>query len=217
MKTDAQLQQDVIAELKWEPDITATRIGVEVNKGVVTLTGHVDSYAEKWNAERAALQVIGVTAPTMEIEVRLPGASQRGDADIARSIENVLTWTTSVPPGQVKVVVEKGWVTLSGQLEWSYQRDSAAMVVRHLLGVTGVSNDIAITPKLNLSAVKSDIEAALTRHAHADAAKISVAINGAEVTLSGKVDSWNERELAQRSAWSTPGVRRVVDNITIAC
>ena len=216
MKTDAQLQQDVTAELKWEPDISATRIGVEVNKGVVTLAGHVDSYAEKWNAERAALRVAGVMALTMELEVRLPGASQRGDADIARSIENALAWTTSVPPGQVKVVVEKGWVTLSGQLEWGYQRDSAAMVVRHLLGVVGVSNDIAITPKLSLNAVKADIEAALTRHAHADATRISVAINGAEVTLSGKVDNWNEREVAQRSAWSTPGVRNVIDNITIA-
>ncbi len=113
-------------------------------------------------------------------------------------------------------MVEKGWVTLAGQLEWAYQRDSAAMAVRHLLGVVGVSNDIAVKPKLSLSAVKADIEAVLTRHAHADAAKIAVTIDGAEITLSGKVDSWNERALAQRSAWSTPGVCSVVDRITVA-
>lgn len=216
MKTDTQLQQDVMAELKWEPSVNAAQIGVEVKDGVVTLTGHANSFAEKWNAERAAQRVAGVKALAIEMDVTLPGSSKRNDADIARSAENVLQWTADLPKDGVKVMVENGWITLSGEVDWEYQRQAAMRAVRNLLGVTGVSDEIAIKAKLPLSAVKSDIEAALMRRAIDDAQNISVEVRGAEVTLTGEVHSWSERELAEHAAWSTPGVQRVVDLITVA-
>jgi osmotically-inducible protein OsmY len=215
MKTDAQLKQDVIAELAWEPSVNAAKIGVEVEGGIVTLAGHVDSYSEKVHAERAAQRVSGVKALAVEMEVRLPGSNQRTDADIARSAQNVLEWTSYLP-GSVKVKAEKGWITLSGDVEWDYQRKGASDAIRHLMGVTGVSDEITIKPRASVSAVKADIEAALKRHAKAEAQHITVEVHGSDVTLGGKVHTWSERELAASSAWATPGVRNVVDNITIA-
>jgi osmotically-inducible protein OsmY len=215
MKTDAQLKQDVIAELAWEPSVNASKIGVEVEGGIVTLAGHVDSYTEKVHAERAAQRVSGVKALAVELEVKLPGSNQRTDADIARSAENVLEWTSYLP-SSVKVKAEKGWITLSGEVEWDYQRKGASDAIRHLMGVTGVSDEIAIKPRASVSAVKADIEAALKRHAQAEAQHITVEVRGSDVTLGGKVHTWSERELAASSAWATPGVRNVVDNITIA-
>ena len=205
----------MIAELKWEPSVNAAQIGVEVKDGIVTLAGHVDTYAEKWDAERAAQRVSGVKALAIEMDVKLSGSSKRTDTDIARSAENVLQWTTYLPKDHVKVMVESGWVTLSGEVDWEYQRQSATAAVRYLSGVTGVSDQIVIKPKISLSAVKSDIEAALKRRAQADAQKISVEVRGADVTLTGKVHSWSERDLARHSAWGTPGVRNVVDNMTV--
>ena len=216
MKTDTQLQLDVIAELKWEPSVNAAHIGVEVADGIVTLAGHVSSYAEKLGAERAAQRVSGVKALAIEMDVKLPGLSKRTDADIARSVENVLQWTTYVPKDSVKVMVESGWVTLSGEVDWEYQRQTAKKGVRYLMGVTGVTDNIVIKPKVSLSAVKSEIEAALKRRATADAKKISVNVQGADVTLTGTVHSWSERELAKHSAWGTPGVRNVVDKMVTA-
>ena len=216
MKTDTQLQQDVIAELKWEPSVNAAQIGVEVKDGIVTLAGHVGSYAEKWDAERAAQRVSGVKALAVEMDVNLSGSSRRTDADIARSAENTLEWTTYLPKNHVKVMVESGWVTLSGEVDWEYQRQAAAKGVRYLMGVTGVSDQIVLKyPKVSLSAVKSEIEAALKRRATADAQKISVEVHGADVTLTGKVHSWSERDLARHSAWGTSGVQNVVDNMTV--
>lgn len=216
MKTDAQLKQDIIAELTWEPSVNASQIGVEVKNGTVTLAGHVDSYTEKWQAERAAQRVSGVKGLAVEIDVKLPGLSKRTDADIARSAQNSLEWTSWLPKDSIKVKAENGWITLSGEVEWDYQRQSAKDAVRSLLGVVGVSDEISIKPKASMTAVKSEIEAALKRRAHTDAQQISVDVRGADVTLSGSVHSWSERELAASSAWSTPGVRKVVDNITIA-
>jgi osmotically-inducible protein OsmY len=216
MKTDTQLQQDVIAELKWEPSVNAAQIGVEVKDGIVTLAGHVNSYAEKWNAERAAQRVWGVKALAIEMDVTLPGSSKRNDADIARSAENVLEWTASLPKDCVKIMVENGWITLSGEVDWEYQRQAAVRAVRYLIGVTGVSDQITIKAKVASSAVKSDIEAALKRRAIDDAQNIAVEVRGTDVTLTGKVHSWSERELAEHAAWSTPGVRKVVDLITVA-
>ena len=216
MKTDDQLQQDVSAELKWEPSIHAARIGVEVKDGIVTLAGEVDSYAEKWSAERAAQRVAGVKAMTTELKVHLTGLSKRTDADIAEAVENVLEWTSSLPAGAVKVMVEGGWVTLSGDVDWQYQRQAATDSVRYLLGVTGVSDQIGIKPSVTATAVKSDIEAALKRTSIADAKQISVAVHGSDVTLSGTVHSWDERNTATNSAWGTPGVRNVVDMMTLA-
>src|ERR1700693_1798677 len=189
MKTDAQLKQDVNAELKWEPSVHAAEIGVEVKDGVVTLVGHVSSYAEKLSAEHAAQRVSGVKALAVEMDVTLPGTSHRNDADIARTAENVLKWMTAWPNDSVRIMVEEGWITLSGEVDWQYQREAAAAAVRYLMGVKGVSDQIVIKPKVSASVVKSDIEAALKRAAQADAQNILVEVRGADVTLSGKVDS----------------------------
>ena len=215
MKTDSQLQQDVMAELKWEPAVHAAQIGVEVTNGVVTLAGEVSSYSEKWNAERAALRVAGVKAMTTELKVHLTGLSKRTDADVAEAVENVLEWTSSLPAGAIKVMVEGGWVTLSGDVDWQYQRQASTDSVRFLMGVTGVSDQISIKPSVTATAVKSDIEAALKRTSIADAKKISVAVHGSDVTLSGTVHSWDERDTATNSAWGTPGVRNVIDMMTL--
>ena len=215
MKTDSQIQQDVLAELKWEPSVNAAHIGVEVSDGVVTLAGHVGSYAEKWDAERAAQRVTGVKALAVEMDVKLFSSYKRTDAEIASAANSALQWSTYLPKDHVKVMVEKGWLTLSGKLDWEYQRQTAEGAVRYLMGVTGISNNIALKPKVSVSAVKSDIEAALKRRAVADAQKISVDVNGADVTLSGTVHSWSERDTARNSAWGTPGVHSV-DKMSIS-
>ena len=211
MKTDRQLQQDVSAELEWEPSVHAAQIGVEVREGVVTLAGQVDSYAEKWSAERVAQRVSGVKAMATELTVHLTSLSQRTDANIAASVENLLEWSATLPAGVIKVMVEGGWVTLSGTVDWKYQKQSAADSIRHLMGVVGVSDQITIKPSVSATMVKSDIEAALKRAALADAHQIAVTVHGTDVTLSGTVHNWAERETATNSAWRTPGVRNVVD------
>ncbi len=215
MKSDSQLQHDVLAELKWEPCVTASKIGVEVQSGVVTLAGQVGSYSEKWHAERAAQRVSGVGALAVALKVKLAGVDNRTDADIALSIESVLLWSTSIPDGAIKVMVENGFVTLTGDVGWQYQRLAAADSVRNISGVTGVSNQVAIKPTVTMSAVKGEIEAALKRNAAEDAKMITVEVHGADVTLKGKVSSWAERESATTSAWGTPGVRSVRDEMTL--
>jgi osmotically-inducible protein OsmY len=215
MKTDSQLQQDVMAELKWEPSVHAAQIGVAVKDGVVTLAGEVSSYTEKLNAERAAQRVGGVKAMAVEMTIKLSEFGKRTDADIAESAKNILSWTSSLPADAVQVMVEGGWLTLSGNVEWQYQRQDAAESVRYLSGVTGVSNLIVIKPQLSAMVVKSDIEAALKRRAAADAKTIAVEVKGGDVTLTGTVHSWSERDLARRSAWGTAGVRNVVDKMSL--
>lgn len=215
MKTDSQIQQDVIAELKWEPSINAAEVGVEVKNGVVTLAGHVASYGEKWDAERAAQRVAGVKALAVEIDVALGGSSKRNDADIARSVENVLEWTSFLSKDPIKVMVENGWVTLSGEVLWDYQRQAAKLAVRYLMGVTGVSDQITIRNRVTSTNVKTDIEAALKRRASNEAQQITVAVTGDVVTLTGNVHNWAERDLVTHSAWCTPGVSNVVDNIKV--
>jgi osmotically-inducible protein OsmY len=215
MKTDTQLQQDVMAELAWEPSVNAAQIGVEVKDGVVTLAGHVGSFVEKWEAERAAQRVSGIKGLAVEMDVSLPGSSKRNDVDIARSASNVLEWTTYWPQDEIKVVVEAGWITLSGEVDWEYQRQAAARAIRGLMGVTGVSDQILLRPKITVMPVKSDIEAALQRRIHSDAKLITVGVRGTEVTLTGTVRSWSERDSARNSAWSTPGVSNVADNLTV--
>jgi osmotically-inducible protein OsmY len=216
MKSDSQLQQDVMAELKWEPSVTGTDIGVEVKNGIVTLAGHVGNFAEKWNAERAAQRVSGVKAVAVEMDVKLTGLGKRTDGEIAQSAEHTLQWQVYLPTKDaVKIMVEDGWITLSGKVDWDYQRTSAANAVRYLAGVTGVSNDITIMPAVSSTAIKSDIEAALKRRATTDAHKISVAVSGTDVTLTGDVHTWAERDLARQAAWSTSGVKNVIDNMAI--
>jgi osmotically-inducible protein OsmY len=216
MKTDSQLQQDVMAELKWEPAVHAAQIGVLVKDGVVTLAGEVSSFPEKWQAERAAQRVSGVKALAVDMTVKLSALGKRTDADIAESAKNILSWTSTVPTDAIQVLVENGWLTLSGSVEWQYQRQAATDSVRNLVGVAGVSNQISIQPSLSANVVKSDIEAALKRRASDDAKTIAVDVNGANVTLTGTVHSWAERDLATRSAWGSAGVRHVVDKMSLA-
>ncbi len=215
MKTDSQLQQDVIAELKWEPSINTAGIGVEVNDGVVTLAGHVETFAEKLSAEKTAQRVPGVKALAIEMDVRIPGPSARSDADIAHAAENVLEWVSVLPNDTIKVMVENGWITLSGEVSWHYQRLAATSAVRYLMGVTGVVDNITLGPKVSLSTIQTDIENALTRHALNEAQRISVKVQGSSVTLSGVVSTWAEHDLACQCAWNAPGVRNVIGDITV--
>jgi len=216
MKTDAQLRKDVIAQLDWEPAIHATQIGVEVKDGIVTLAGEVGTYSEKWYAERAAQRVSGVKALAIEMKVKLAGSARRTDSDIGQSARNVLDWTTSVESSAVKVQVEGGWITLSGEVDWQYQKQAATDAVRALMGVTGVSDQIGIKHKPKASIVKADIDAAIKRSAARDSDEILVEVTGTDVTLTGKVHSWSERDLATDSAWSSPGVRNVIDKMTLS-
>jgi osmotically-inducible protein OsmY len=216
MKTDARLQRDVTAELHWEPAVHAAQIGVEVRQGVVTLTGEVGSLGEKWHAEQAAQRVVGVRALAVELKIRLDPLCQPTDADIANSAKNILDWTSALPAEAVKVMVEGGWLTLSGEVEWQYQRQAAGNSLRYLAGVSGLSNQIAIKPAVTAGLVKSDIEAALRRRTTTNGRSIDVAIADGEVTLTGTVRSWAEHDLATNSAWGTAGVRSVVDKMTLS-
>ena len=216
MKTDSQLQKDVMAELAWEPSIHATQIGVEVKDGVVTLDGTVATYTEKWNAELAAQRVAGVKALAIELKVKLIESGVRTDSDIATSARNVLQWTSAVQSDAVKISVEKGWITLTGQVDWKFQKEAAADAVRFLSGVVGVNDLITIGPSLKAAVVKADIEAAIKRAATEDGKRISVGVSGGDVTLSGTIHSWAERDLATQSAWNSPGVSKVIDNLTLS-
>lgn len=216
MKSDAELRNDVLAELKWEPGVKPETIGVAVKDGVVMLTGYVDSYAEKRIAELAVERVSGVRAVAEEIDVRLPGTSERTDLDIARAAENAIGWHVWLPKDRIKIFVEHGWITLEGQLDWQYQREAAEWALHHLRGVKGISNLITLKPKVSPTEIKTKIEKALERNAALDAKRITITASGAKVTLSGKVRSLAERDEAARAAWAAPGVFEVENLITVA-
>jgi osmotically-inducible protein OsmY len=214
MKTDKQLQKDVMSELSWESSINAAHIGVEVEQGVVTLSGHVDNLSQKWIAERVVKRVSGVRAVAFDLEVKLPDADKRNDTDIALSAINTLEYANSIPKGAIQVTAEDGVITLRGEVVWDFQRQTAESLIKGLNGVRNVINLLAVKPKVSLTAVKSEIEAALKRRAYLDAQEINVAVAGDVITLSGKVHNWTEKNLAINSAWSTPGVRSVVDKLS---
>ena len=192
MKTDAELQQDVMNELKWEPTVKAAEIGVAVKDGVVTLSGYVDSYVKKWAAERAAARVFGVRAVAEAINVRLPGSLKRSDEDIARAVANVLEWNVLVPHDRVEVQVQDGLVTLSGEVNWGYQKFAAEEAVRYLMGVVWFSNQITVKPTVKPQDVKGKIVSAFQRNALLDSRRITVETRGGRVILSGSVRSWGE-------------------------
>ncbi len=209
------LKHDVEDELEWDPSIDAAKIGITADQGVVTLSGSVRSYSEKWNAEKIVKRVAGVKGVANEIEVVLEETDHRDDADIAHSAVNALNWNFSIPKDRVKVTVTKGWVTLDGEVEWQYQKRAAEDAVRYLRGVRGISNQMIVRPKVQVTDVKGKIESALRRSAELDAKKIVVQTTDGSVTLSGMVRSWVEREDAVNAAWSAPGVTKVIDRIAI--
>lgn len=216
MKTDLQLQQDVMDELTFEPSVDAADIGVSVTDGVVTLNGFVKSYAEKLAAETAARRVAGVNAIAEEIKVRFDSQPKTADHEIARRILDVFTWNTTIPEDKVRVKVEHGWVTLTGTVDWYFQSDAARRAAAKIGGVIGVSNLIEIRKMPVATDIKDRITSAIKRAADVDASSISVYTNGSEVTLSGRVKGWHERQMAEHAAWGAPGVTRVQDNIVIS-
>jgi osmotically-inducible protein OsmY len=215
MKTDAQLKADVMAELDWDPEVNATNVGVGVKNGVVTLSGTMDTYAQKHAAERAARRVSGVRGLAVDLEVRLTPGHKRTDAEIAQAAAHALRWHSLVPNDKVSVEVEDGWLTLRGAVDWAYQRASAEQCVRPLVGVRGITNELSIISRADAEEISSQICAALERHVSREARNITVAVEGGVVTLTGKVDSLPEHDAAIGTAYGSKGVTRVVDHLEV--
>ena len=216
MKSDKQLQKDVLDDLTWDPSIDASKVGVAVSNGVVTLTGDVPSYFQKQNTERIVKRVAGVRAVANDIEVRLAGSTERNDTDIAHAALNALKWDTSVPEENVKLSVTKGWVTIEGSVDWNYQRESCEKVIEKLVGVKGVTNRISVSPHVKSKDVKGEIKAALHRYAELESRNIEVDSADSTITLRGQVRSWAERKEAETAAWMAPGVTQVKNEIIVS-
>lgn len=215
MKNDQQLQQDVMDELKWDPILTASEIGVSVKNGVVTLSGYVNSYSKKIAAENAAKRVKGVSAIAEDINVRLGLDDERTDTEIAEAALDALKWNVNVPDNKIKIKVENGWVMLEGDADWQYQKDAVANAVRDIAGVKGISNLIMLSPKADVSVVEKNIRRALQRSADIEANNIDIRTVGNKVIIKGKARSWAERREIERAAWSSPGVTEIEDDLLI--
>jgi osmotically-inducible protein OsmY len=213
--SDKTLHQMILDELEWDPRFDSAHIGVAVDGGIVTLSGHVDSYAEKAAVEDAVKRIDGVRGIAQEVEVRLPGDKQAADDQIAKRALDIMAWDSTIPAGKVRVKVQSGIVTLSGDVDWYYQKDDAERSVRKLTGVKALVNSIRVLPNTKAIDVKNRIEAALKRNAEMEANAIRVSAADGHVTLSGKVKTYYERELAERTAWSAPGVTMVNDQIVV--
>jgi osmotically-inducible protein OsmY len=216
MRSDSEIERDVKDELQWDPDLDATDIAVSVKDGVVTLAGYVKSYTDKYEAEAAAKRVASVRAVANDLEVRLPSVDERPDPDIARDAVAAIKSQLPISSEHIKVVIKNGWVSLEGQVEWQYQRQTAEKAVRRIKGVKGVSNLIQLRPRAQPEDIKRKIQEAFKRNAEVDANRIMVETNGSEVILKGTVRSWVEREEAERVAWSAPGVTKVEDRIAVS-
>ena len=215
MKTDSEIQKDVMDELKWEPMLNASEIGVAVKNGVVTLSGTVNSFAKKTAAEEAAKKIGGVKAVAEDIEVVLTSGGKRTDALIAEAVVNALKWNSSVPDEKIRIGVENGWVTLEGEVEWEFQRQAAKTAVADLTGVRGISNLIKLSGIAKPADIKNRIASAFQRHASLDSDKISISVDGSKVTLSGKVRSLAEKRDAENAAWLAPGVNKVENKLEV--
>ena len=214
MKSDMELQRDILDEILWEPSAYAPDIGVIVHDGVVTLTGSVENLPAKWGAERATLRVSGVKAVANDIEVKLSTDNRRSDADIAATATELLEWNVLLPK-HLQVVVEDAWVTLNGKVQWQFQKNAAGDAVERLTGVKGVTNNITVKPHVTPLAVKGKIEAALRRHATLHSQGIQVKSEDGKITLEGTVNFWAEKEDAEKAAWSAPGVTQVDNKLSI--
>ena len=214
--SDLSLRKAILEELEFQPQIDAANIGVAVEKGVVTLTGHVSSYDQKVRAERAVKVVKGVRAVAEEIQVRLNKGAGTADDTIAARALSIISWSADVPPNAVKVIVQHGWITLEGEVDWQYQKETVEKAVRKLSGVLGVDNRLTLSPRVDIVDIRKRIEEALKRNAEVDAKDIHVRVDGDVVRLDGKVHLWRERKLVERAAWSVPGVRRVEDHLLLA-
>jgi len=214
MSDDQKLQRAVLDELKWEPSVNAAHIGVTAKDGVVTLMGHVENFWERFAAETATRRVKDVKAVVEELEIRLPFGVNHGDEEIASAAVNRMQWNSAIPRGAVIVTVEKGWITLTGEVDWHYQLEAAADDVRGLWGVVGVSNEIAVKSKPDTSKIKDDIMVALNR-SWLDPETINVTAQGGRVTLTGRVETWHERDQAGATAWAAPGTMSVENDIAI--
>lgn len=214
-KTDSQLQLDVLEELKWEPGVRHEKIGVSVDKGVVTLSGIVPSYSEKLLAEQVARRVKGVRAVAEDLTVRLEFQPKTSDAEIARRVADVLEWDPLVPADKITVTVEDGTVRLRGTANWNYQKDLAFKAASKITGVKHVDNWIQVSPKIDKALIRGKIEDAFERQADLEADKIQIRTDGHKVILSGTVDSWTQRTVAERAAWAAPGVSQVEDNLVV--
>src|SRR5262245_38840610 len=216
MTTDRELQEQLLAALEWEAGINAAHVGVSVNDGVVTLCGTVTTLREKWLAERTARHVRFVRAVANDIEVSVSDGARRTDSEIANAAANALDWDSAVPDSAVKATVRHGWVTLTGTVNWQYQKGSAERVVGRLNGVKGVANSIVVKPAASVGDVRANIERAFARSAEIDARQVKVEAHDGTVTLSGTVQSLNERDEAERVAWGAPGVTQVLDRLVVA-
>lgn len=215
MKSDRELQKHILSALEWEPGVDAANIGVTVDSGVATLQGVVPTYFEKTAAERAARHVFGVRAVANDLTVKLVPSAVRTDADIAKAVANALTWDPAIPHDTVKATVENGFVTLTGQVLWQFQRFAAEAALTHLYGVKGVVNLITLKPHVKTTNVKAKIEAAFKRSAEIDARNIHIEARDGEIVLTGKVHSLFEKDEAERAAWAAPGVHKVVDHLEV--
>ncbi|HEX3533101.1 MAG TPA: BON domain-containing protein [Gemmatimonadaceae bacterium] len=215
MRTDSEVQRDIEDELRWDPSLENDDIAVSVRDGVVTLAGYVKSYLDKWHAERVASRVKGVKAIANDLSVKLPSSSERPDPDIARAVLDALKWNIAVPADRIQVKLDKGWVTLEGDVDWNFQREAAEKAVRSLTGVKGVTNLIAIKARPTPQDVKQKIKATLERGAQFDADHITVEIDGNKATLKGTVRSYAERRDAERAARNAPGITDVENRLMV--